>query len=53
LKLRASISCRYQGIGIRIEDEVLITATGYEVNVTLEACQLAIVIVEFLELCLE
>jgi Xaa-Pro aminopeptidase len=31
------VSCRYQGIGIRIEDEVLITATGYEVLVTLEA----------------
>lgn len=26
-----NVLCRYQGIGIRIEDEVLITETGYEV----------------------
>jgi len=32
-------NCRYRGIGIRIEDEVLITETGYEV-ISLKILQL-------------
>uniref|UniRef100_A0A7N0U864 Uncharacterized protein n=1 Tax=Kalanchoe fedtschenkoi TaxID=63787 RepID=A0A7N0U864_KALFE len=26
-----TVTCRYRGIGIRVEDEVLITESGYEV----------------------